>query len=173
MIDFKINNSGDLVLRNNADYPKFKLNFSVSKHPAMCISFNTVNSIYEEDEIAPKSMEIRFETDTYSSNGVSNSSVNDIDQIKQLIMLRARTEYGDLANIPFGSNMYLMKHLDIRSKEVHNNIQKIIYDIVKDLLDNPSVIVKVEKSNSYFYCQNINIYIYEDGELLFSFPLNS
>ena len=173
MIDFKINNSGDLVLRNNANYPKFKLNFAVSKHPAMCISFNVMNSVYEDDIIPEKTMEIRFEADTYSSKGVSNSSINDIEQIKQLIMLRARTETNDLSNIKFGSNMYLMKHMDIRSKEVHNNIQKIIYDIVKDLLDNPSVIVKVEKSNSFFYCQNINIYIYEDGELLFSFPLNS
>lgn len=172
MIDLEVNNAGDIVLERPTDFPKMDVSFVMAAYPALQIQFMTAKNEKAEVPLPETSLSIRFKINEDSIKGIGCSLINEKDALRQLIMLRLRTECGDIYNQPgYGSRINDYKHTDIRSETIRNKIASIVYDIVKDLLEEPSVIIKGEQSSSFFYCQNLNIYIYENGRLFFSFPV--
>lgn len=172
MIDFKINNKGDIVLDKTQKLPRMKMCFFTSRFPAMKISFLQGNES-QSKPVANNQMRIRFNTrqDAFS-NGKVASLARDREEIEQRIIIALRTEYGDIMTKPdFGSTIFQVKHKDMYSKETQQRLHDIVLQQSRDILEEPSVYIKAEEYDGIFYCQNINIYIFENNKLLYKFSI--
>ena len=172
MIDFKINNKGDLVLGKAQKFDGMRINFFASQFPAMRISF-----LQEEETssvgVTGGQMRIRFNT---SNNAFEKDKIacvaKTVEELKQRIVIALRTEYGDIVTKPgFGSTVYQLKHKDMYSKDIQQRLHDIVQKQCEKILDEPTVHVKAETYNGVFYCQNINIYIFERKKLLYKFSV--
>lgn len=172
MIDLKATNSGDIELRRNRTYPDMKIEFFVSEQPACRLRF-LQGKESREDVLPLSTMKISFRTKHQAaSNGKTAILLEKEAEIKQRIMLCLRTENGDIATKPdFGSNIVLMKHRDIRSREVQQELKDIVLATVSGILEEPEVTVVPERYEGDFYCQNINIYIFNAGKLVYQFGI--
>ena len=92
-----------------------------------------------------------------------------MEEIKQRLVIRLRTEFGELNLKPeLGSYLVTQRHEDIISTQTRNTVYQIVYAEVQDLLDDPKVIVTSKKKiGTPFYCQNLNVYVYDDDQLIF------
>ena len=172
MVDFKISNSGDIVLANSRQFPRMRVDFVASTFPAMRIQFLQDAEEYNRQPEAMQCL-VRFHTKSRDlSNGSLVVIVSDEEEIQQRILLALRTEYGDIITKPdFGSNVFRIKHLDIQSSTVQRQLEDAILAEIQDILDDPGVVVKPEKYDGVFYCQNINAYIYDGDELVYEFSI--
>ena len=172
MIDFKINNKGDLVLADNKIFPRMRLDFFASQFPAIRVSFLQGNEETGKKPAGTQCM-IRFNTRSQEfTNGKVTRVVLSDEEIKQRIMIALRTEYGDIITKPeFGSNVFRVKHLDINSPQVQRQLEDAIMDEIKDILEEPSVLVKPEYYEGNFFCQNINAYIFDNEKLVYKFSV--
>lgn len=173
MIDFKINNAGDLILDRNTKYTPFSISFYQSTYPGFTIDFvynkNKSSAPKELSEVILPTFELSFET-TNAVEEIKTNSVFQEDEFRQRILLALRTEYGDLKNNKeFGSLIHTMYHERITDEAVLTNIENIVYDTVSKLIKNPRVIVERKQTEHFFFCQNVLISIYDSDVLVYSF----
>lgn len=173
IIDFLINNQGDLIFDKYRSLSKFKIFFRQSKYPIFRIKF-----LQETDYIHSansNNFKIRFKTtDLLSNENIINSVIHNIEELKQRIMILLRTEYQELGNNLIGSKLYTYKHQDILSESVQNNIIDTVTKEINSIVDSNTVVkvtVSPKKIDGPFYCQNLNIYIYLNEQLIYSFNL--
>lgn len=172
MIDLEINNSGDLVLDDNKIFPQLRLDFVVSKFPTARVRFLQGNESSSAKATSGGAL-IRFHIETAKgSDGKTAATLSERDALRQLVEVRLRTERGDIVtNSDFGSKIAYVKHEDINSKTTQDELKAIVLDEIADILEDPTVVVKPEQCEGTFYCQNINIYIFDGGKLLYKFSL--
>lgn len=168
-IDFLIDNKGDFVFSNIEQYPRLRIDWIDSTQPTLRIDFEQTEerSTFSQTD---KQFRIDFITDRDNRTlDAKAATVTGKYELRQRIMLKLRTELGELRLKPdFGSYIVTQRHEDIRSQSVQSMIQSIVLSEVRDILDNPRVsVIPRRKTGTPFYCQNINVYIYNDEELLF------
>ena len=178
MIDFSINNQGDLYLANFDNLSKFKFRvlFHVSKYPVFKLSF--LQGKENNLEYSNSAFTLKFRTSNQIINkDLTNKAVISDEEIRQRIKILLRTEKDELLNKEgFGSQVYLYKHEDLLADSTIQGIQDTIEDELKNILDlsgDNKLEVKAipKKANGAFYCQNINVYIIYNDELLYEFTL--
>lgn len=176
MIDLKINDKGDLVIKDKEYVSSFKINFFAVGEPVMKINFITADNTqdFECEKHSQSKFRIRFRTNQKDlSGGKLAKATNGKELLRQLIMTRLRTEQGDCCLMKeFGSKVHLAKHKDIMSDSVRSQLENNILSKISDLLENPEVVIAAEESDDFFYCQNLNVYIYDGEELIYEFQLN-
>lgn len=172
MIDLKITNNGDLELCRNKMYPDMRIRFFVSPYPGLRLRF-LQGEEFKEKTVPAGTAKISFRTKRLPAyKGISVPLITKRKEIRQRIMVRLRTEYGDIVTKPdFGSEIVTLKHKDINSEEVQQMLHDIVLDQVSDILKNPGVTVVPEKYDGDFYCQNLNIYIFDDKKLIYQFGI--
>lgn len=173
-IDFKIDNRGDFVLSSSNNYPRLRLDFINSTYQTLRIDFeqgvpHPPLFSYEDKYKDGKRLNIEFYTNKDSARMDRKiSTVFDKDELRQRIIIALRTEYNETEFMDdFGSFLVTQRHEDITEEKVHNNVRDIVLSVIGDKLDNPDVRVVPKKINGPFYCSNLNIYVYDDDELLF------
>lgn len=106
---------------------------------------------------------------------VNSNSVIDTDELRQRVRMILRTEYGELAEkLDFGSEVYKYKHLDLFAEETLEGVKQAVVDAITPIIDeddNLEVDVIPKKGGGPFYCQNVNIYIYINEQMLYYFSL--
>ena len=176
MIDFKLTENGDISLDTVIRYRPFQLRFTTGTYPKQCIWFD----IRQETKIPrpDNSFCISFITeDTETDPVYMVSSCQDFKEKIQALKIRLRTELGEITDFStFGSSMELTKHKDLRDQATLDAIQSEVYDVVSQIMDTiGSVEVKAEsadKTTGYFYCQNINVYLYDtEGIEIYRFDI--
>lgn len=172
MIDLQATNNGDIMLRRNKTYTDMKIQFFVSEHPACRLRF-LQGKESREQEVPLSMMKISFRTKHQTASNEKTAILLEKEaEIRQRIILCLRTEHGDIAAKPdFGSNIVSMKHRDIRSCEVQQELKDIVMTTVSGILETPEVMVVPERYEGDFYCQNINIYIFNAGKLIYQFGM--
>ena len=168
-IDFLVNNQGDFVLSSIEQYPRLRIDWIDATQPVLRIDFEQGEE-YSSFSQNSKQLRIDFITDRDNRTlDAKAATVTDIYELRQRIMLKLRTELGEMKLKPnFGSYIVTQRHEDIMSESVQSMIQSIVLAEVKNMLNNPRVtVVPKKKTETPFYCQNMNVYIYEDEELLF------
>lgn len=168
-IDFLVNNQGDFVLSNIEQYPRLRIDWVDATQPVLRIDFEQGEE-YSSFSQNNKQLRIDFITDRDNRTlDAKAATVTDIYELRQRIMLKLRTELGEMKLKPnFGSYIVTQRHEDIMSESVQSMVQSIVLAEVKNMLNNPRVtVVPKKKTGTPFYCQNMNVYIYEDEELLF------
>lgn len=171
MLDLQIDNRGDLVSTDPLDYPKLNIRWVAAKNPILKILFRT--GLNKEDYSAPKdSFKLMFYTSKPEPLKEFNT-INSTEELKQRVKVLLRTELGDIQDSStYGTSLIADKHLDITSAAVVNSVQSIVLEAVTDLLDEPSVVVeRAFSSSGPFYCQNLNVYIYDGVDEIYEFEL--
>lgn len=171
MLDLLINDRGDLVSDSPLNYPKLNIKWAAAKNPILKIMFRT--GLNKEDFSAPSdSFKMMFYTDKPEALDEAYS-LRDNEELKQRIKVLLRTELGDIQDaVNYGTIIVKNKHLDITSDTVIASVQSAVLSAVSDILEDPTV--KVERAfatSGPFYCQNLNIYIYEGSDEIYEFEL--
>lgn len=169
MIDFAISNNGDIMLSPIKQYPRLAIKFFTSQYPKFRLQFHQG----QEQKIIehPGCLKIRFNSKQRKINeGLSSQLLNSKEELKQRILLRLRTELGDIKKRPdYGSDIVSVRHLDINSADTQQKIIDTVYDQVSDIIDNPVIKAVPAICDGTFFCQNIDVYIYDGEELIYRF----
>lgn len=167
-IDIRVDNRGDFVLANMREYPRLRIDWMDSSQPVLRIDFKQAEEVVP---MSPKKNQFCIDFISVQDERSLNAkalTVSGIEEVKQRLMVRLRTEYGEMNLKPgLGSYLVTQRREDIMSDEVQGMIQSIVYSEVIDMLPNPVVVVKPKKKEGPFYCQNLSVYVYNDDELIF------
>lgn len=170
-LDFKIDNSGDFIVSTPPLHKRLKISFVHSTHPVLRICFEQG----QETATVDNSNKLCIKFTTCQGQETMNrriSTVSDTDELRQRIMTRLKTEAGEMRLLPgIGSYVTIMKHQDIMSERVQEELKSAILFAISDIVDNATVTIIPKRKSGPFFCQNINAYIYQDGTLLYSFSL--
>lgn len=170
MIDFALNNAGDIILEHKEIYDIFKLSFVDSGYPVFKTNFHVLNNPPAKKD--KRSFRLRFTTNQNESAYKKIKTIHKNDEIRQRIMLKLRTELNDIFHHQdFGSNINIQRHkiitdanLELLASMAQDTIQNITNDTYR-------VEAKQVKRNNNFVTENINLYIYRNEELFFVFEL--
>ena len=163
--DLQLTEKGDILFYEN-DYSKqpFKLSFLPNK--GIKVSFGIQNSIPRSatDSCFKLSFEVKdlkYNKEVIGIDGNNN--------IVQAIQIRLKTPLGDIIdNTNLGSKLELAKHKNISDPKVLSLIQSYVTSAISDIITNPQVLVEATVVNTTNYNQGVNIYIYNNGSLLYS-----
>lgn len=178
MIDFAINDIGDLVLAEQEQfYPKYKIKFTMAeKYPKMKINFKARS--YRQTH-NPRTLKINFVTETslkeYNKHLVV---VKEENEKSQSIAIRLKTELGELQNFfsDFGSELTKIRHSDLQlTSSKINTIIEYVENAVYDIIPSEDIVVDVEKSDidpGNFKLETLKITIKDKSEkLLYSYSI--
>ena len=172
MIDFTLNNKGDITLERKDYIPKLKISFRRSLFPIFNLKFLQASEVVSNHYNYNLCIKFKASNNRDDGNDVVNKSVID----KQRIRILLRTEQNELLNKEdFGSKVYTYKHLDILADSTLQGIKQTVLNELSNIIDTETNTLDVEvipkMTDGPFYCQNVNIYIYLNNELLFDFIL--
>lgn len=166
MVDFEMTNSGDLKLSAAEQYPGFTISWYESEFPILCLSWEQ-----QEFPVEPKTDGLTIAFNTGNEKAGFGSVVRPLrhkEELAQRIAILLRTELGSSSLAAgLGTTLCLDKHKDLRDIKTLKSIQDKVLAAVDGLVDNPAVILKVEEKDGPFYCQNVNVYIYQNNELIY------
>lgn len=168
-MDFKISNTGDLVLEDKARSKQLEVTFRVSEFPGLEVSFHVLN---EKEPVENKGLKFTFDVTKDSDLSQNVKVIRDVEEKIQLIRIALMTELGELVNKPgLGSLLKLYKHKDIHSETNLSDIKTTVLKCVQGILDEPSVKVIPQNGAGNLYFHNVSIYIYESKTQIFKFYL--
>lgn len=149
MIDFSLNQIGDIVSASAWQYPSFTIDIYTPagnrKYDAFRIDFDTDIPRYN---MANNGILIEFNTDlrTDHTNWITTESVKDKEELAQEVMIRLKTELGEFSFIPsLGSQIVLERHEDIRSSVVLEQIRQYVEEAIADIDFPDEYTVSVER----------------------------
>ena len=170
-IDFKIDDRGDFIVSTPPLHKRLKISFVHSTHPVLRIRFEQgqESAVIDSD----KKLCVKFATcKGQETMNRKISTVSDIDELRQRIMMRLRTEAGEMRLLPStGSYVTILKHEDIMSEQTHAELKSAILFAISDIVQNPTVVIVPKRKSGPFFCQNINAYIYQNDILLYTLSL--
>lgn len=172
MIDFKLNNSGDIILENKKNFNKFTLTFIKSEFPTFKTNFQIMldkKNILKDKE---KYFKLSFNTDFNKDKKIKFKTIQEEDELKQRIMIKLRTELGEIYhNQNFGSSINIYRH-DIINDTTLSLLSSLALDTIKNITnDEYKVTAKQVKRKNSFSTENINLYIFKNNELFLTFEL--
>lgn len=133
MIDFKLNDKGDLVIGRPEEYERFKINFVTGEFPKLRIVFKGE----AEEKIAPGSIFcMRFYTDENEKEHAKIiETVKEDEEKAQSIAIRLKTELGELNSFyyDFGSELVDFRHLDLLNDTYWSKIEEKVKVAISDV----------------------------------------
>ena len=177
MIDFKINNIGDIELGTPEQYNKFKVNFSTSEYlPKFRINFKTRTPNKKRSGV----FKIKFITTFGESKSKKDLQiVKDEQEVSQSIAIRLKTEFGELQDFftDFGSELNKLRHKeDVFLTEARKNlIVSYVTKAISDIFKSNDVIINVERlepDHGNFKLETLKITIKnKNGKLIYSYNI--
>ena len=166
-IDFMIDDRGDFLLSTPPAYQRLKLSWVNSNYPVLKLSFEQGQSCSERKSYNRLRIDFIADQDSKIMNR-KFMTVNDKKELRQRIMIRLRTERGEMNLFKnFGSYLVTQRHEDIMSDDVKTSVENIVYAEIADILQNPKVVAVPKRKDGPFFCQNMNVYIYDDNDLIY------
>jgi phage baseplate assembly protein W len=170
--DFAINETGDLLFMNRNDkYTALKIKFNISQTKAQKISFLTEESnniLHNSDNY----LKIMFDIEDAQSK-TTILAYKDDDALSQLIAVVLNEAKGELPyRTDEGSELSTYKHKNINSVLL-SNLENYLKSFLSSYLNNPSVTAKPNISYTNGYKQVVDIYVYNNNDLLLKYTLES
>lgn len=171
MIDFKLSDDGDIVVAHKKELPRMRISFHASPQDVFRLSF-TQGMEYRRENDAHFCLQFETKNNDVKSPATFDSCIKE-DEIRQSIIMRLRTEYGELRALPEeGSLLYQVRHKELIAEDTIALVQSIVEESMADILDGEvNVVASPEKVDGPFYCQNLMIYIFKDNKLVYQFGL--
>lgn len=177
MIDFEINNLGDICLEKQEKTSPFKLNFTTSdNYPKMKIDFRT----FTPETKHKNALKINIATDNkYPVKDTKYiRTVNGKKEQAQSIAIRLKTELGELQDFlyDFGSELNRIRHTDIKLTESKKNkIIDYVEKAISDIFNSSEVNIDVERiftESGNFGLETLKITIKTlDGEIVYTYTV--
>ena len=136
MIDFRLDERGDIILSSPEEYDTFRIDFAIKDYPLMLITFTT-NDEADESKNADNILEIQFFTDeTETVHGKKLETVKEDEEKAQSIAIRVKTELGELDGLyyNFGSELAYFRHLDLLNDTYWSKIEEKIKTAISDVV---------------------------------------
>lgn len=168
-MDFAITPEGDLVFEKAKEPSRFKLDFRLVRNNGLQVKFHAKN----QPTIKPQAQfKLNFLYKRDSTTYYKTSVVEGIEEKLQQIRVALTTERGELSKREkIGSRLSTVRHQNIHNNENLRLAEEYTREALADILPDAEIIVKPELGEGNFYCQNISIYIYEKGVLIFKFHI--
>lgn len=170
-LDFALDDRGDFILSTPPNHQRLKLSWINSNYPTLKLSFEQGQPCSERKKY--KRLRVDFISDC-SSRVMHRkfSVVNDRSELRQRIMIRLRTEKGEMKLFKeLGSFLVTQRHEDIMSDSVKAYVESIVLLEISDILARPKVVAVPKRKDGPFFCQNMNVYIYENDDLIYVLSL--
>lgn len=164
--DFQLTNRGDIMfMKSVSKRSPFKLSFLPQK--GIKIGFDIVDSL-PITPANPHAFRLSFELKDIENNK-DVMCVSGNDNSIQAINIRLRTPIGDVVdNLNLGSKLELIKHKNIADPAILRQAESYVKAAISDIVTNPQVIAEPGISYATNFSQCINLYIYENGDLLYN-----
>lgn len=167
MIDFKINEVGDILLEDQPQTKSpLKIKFAIDSKPKLKINFRTKTRQHSRQD--SKKLKVNFkiskDEETYKRVGI----VKDNSELAQSIAIRLKTELNELQNFfnDFGSELSRMRHKDLISPKYNDKIREYVEYAIKDILSSNNVSVSVDRmieDESNFGLETLKITIFDQN----------
>ena len=169
MIDFSLADNGDLDIKTAVKFPAFKLDFKINPQQTLLVTFDTnLKQIKPE----PKNLfKITFDIDLHREHkSISNTTIKDKAELAQAVAIRLKTELGEMDFLKtLGSELVLMRHEDLKSDTVLENVKTYVSNAVSDILEDYTINVARVESEGNLRLGTLNIEIINaDNEIIFT-----
>lgn len=145
MIDFKLDNKGDLIIGSPEEYDRFRINFVTGEFPKLRIVFKGE----AEEKISPESVFcMRFYTDENEREHAKILETVKKDEEKaQSIAIRLKTELNELNSFyyDFGSELVDFRHLDLLNDTYWGKIEEKVKTAIQDIIPYDESSVSIER----------------------------
>ena len=154
MIDFRLDERGDIILSSPEEYDTFRIDFAIKDYPLMLITFTTNDEAVEAIK-ADNILEIQFYTDeTEIAHGKKLETVIEDEEKAQSIAIRLKTELGELDGLyyNFGSELACFRHKDLLNTAYWSKIEEKVKTVISDIVpytESSVFISRVEGEGSY------------------------
>ena len=154
MIDFRLDERGDIILSSPEEYDTFRIDFAIKDYPLMLITFTT-NDEADEAIKADNILEIQFFTDeTEIAHSKKLETIIEGEEKAQSIAIRLKTELGELDDLyyNFGSELVDLRHKDLLNDTYWSKIEEKVKTAIIDIVpyaESRVAISKVEGEGSY------------------------
>ena len=165
MIDFKLDDKGDLVIGHPEEFDRFRINFVTGEFPKLRIVFKGE----AEETIAPDSVFcIRFYTDENEREHAKIiETVKENEEKAQSIAIRLKTELGELNSFyyDFGSELVDLRHLDLLNDTYWSKLEEKVKTAIQDIIpyDESSITIDRIYEDGNFKAETLSINIKENG----------
>ena len=168
MIDFKLDERGDIILSSPEEYDTFRIDFAIKDYPLMLITFNT-NGKADESKNADNILEIQFFTDeTETVHGKKIETIIEDEEKAQSIAIRLKTELGELDDLyyNFGSELVDLRHKDLLNDAYCSKIEEKVKTAIQDIIPyyESAVVISRVYNNGNFKIETLCISILENGK---------
>ena len=170
MIDFKLNDIGDIEIGSSYNSPMLNLSFCINAQNVLKLSFDTVTQ--EDTNNINDALNLSFNTMLYATDELYK--INDItedEEFEQEIRIRLNTQLGEIKNRDtIGSLLYTELHSDLNTDKGIALIEEMAKNALSDIWDNVTVTAKVERNEDAksFYLQSITLYL-TDGDSSYTY----
>ena len=154
MIDFRLDERGDIILSSPEEYDTFRIDFAIKDYPLMLITFTTNDEAGEAIK-ADNILEIQFYTDeTEIAHGKKIETIIEDEEKAQSIAIRLKTELGELDGLyyNFGSELAYFRHLDLLNDTYWSEIEEKVKAAISDIVpytESSVIVSRVEGKDSY------------------------
>lgn len=170
-LDFALDDRGDFMLSTPPTHQRLRLSWINSNHPVLKLSFEQGQPCSERKKYTRLRIDFIADRDSRVAHR-KFTVVNDRSELRQRIMIRLRTEKGEMKLFEdLGSFLVTQRHEDIMSDKVKAYVESIVLLELSDILARPKVVAVPKRKDGPFFCQNMNVYIYENEELVYVLSL--
>ena len=168
MIDFRLNDKGDLIIGRPEEYERFKIKFVTGEFPKLRIVFKGE----AEEKIALGSIFcMRFYTDENEREHAKIiETVKEDEEKAQSIAIRLKTELGELNSFyyDFGSELVDLRHVDLLNDTYWNKLTEKVKVAIQDIIPYEESSVSIDRvyEDSNFQVETLRISILENGQFI-------
>ena len=168
MIDFRLNDKGDLIIGRPEEYERFKIKFVTGEFPKLRIVFKGE----AEEKIAPESIFcMRFYVDENEKEHAKIlETVKEDEEKAQSIAIRLKTELGELNSFyyDFGSELVDWRHVDLLNDTYWSKLTEKVKVAIQDIIpyEESSVSINRVYEDSNFQVETLRISILENGQFI-------
>lgn len=168
MIDFKLDDKGDLIIGSSEEYDRFRINFVTGEFPKLRIVFKGE----AEEKIAPDSVFcMRFYTDENEREHAKIiETVKEDEEKAQSIAIRLKTELGELNSFyyDFGSELVDLRHVDLLNDTYWSKLTEKVKVAIQDIIPYEESSVSIDRvyEDSNFQVETLRISILENGQFI-------
>lgn len=168
MIDFKLDDKGDIIIGRPEEFDRLKIRFVSSAFSIFRITFKGKT----EEKVAPESIfSIRFYTDENEREHTKIiETVKEDEEKAQSIAIRLKTELGELNSFyyNFGSELVDLRHLDLLNDTYWSKLTEKIKVAIQDIIPYEESSVSIDRvyEDSNFQVETLRISILENGQFI-------
>lgn len=170
MFDLALSKNGDILFEQNVDKTMpLKISFFISKANPLRVSFYTDECFPANKPVGALAISFEIEDTPGDKKGVVLSEEQAMAQLIEFRLNSAKGQILDRESI--GSQLEYVKHKPLHDSVIQTLAMTYVKEAIADIMPNAEVNVEAAITYDGGYSQGLNIYIYNEGLLIFKYQL--